>query len=753
MSNISPGLNDRFAGIEINKSGPLLTKPARSPRKAYPLSLYPQSYHGTTPSRAPVLSTARRAEHRTLLSSKNQSTPLVAQKRHLHRTGLEPIGAVSVTDSPSRSEHGRHNKLIDLSNCSFMQQTSSSRKKQSGSESIALQTRAVSHSEIYNKRPGHHTFSSKKRQVSKGSHTADITHKPLESSFKASFGDKPTMFSNASPSRHVSTAYTSKAKEDECMRSLNSSMKLKVKVDRTRTPARPRTIGTSSIPKSASSYSLSSIAQGSLTYRPLSIREIYTIIFEKQPQLFEESNSLEMGLIPNASMTPQDLINERGNYLTNYERGEIIRKLHLYYAPVQSGVRDANINIRSYKNNYGFDDSEGNYMIRLNDQIEFRYEILRVLGTGSFGNVVLCTDHKYSNRTQKRQVAIKIIKNELDWSLQAVSEIKMLKYLSLRGSVNKYLLNYCDHFHFRGHMCIVTEVLSINLYTFLELLNFLGVSLKLLKSFAKKILKGLQYIHEMKVIHCDMKPENIMIRLPANYNPSLSDDVPDLEVRIIDFGSSCLENETSFSYIQSRFYRAPEVILGAKYSSKIDIWSFGCVIAEMFSGTPLLPGKTELEQIGLILELFGAPPSTYIVAERKRLMSLIKLNGAKTLNDPLVLDPTVFNGRNKMPKDDRKIKKTLLYSLFNIEGKINLQLLNLQLQSSGNKSIPGGAPSPFKRNVKLSSKSLDVALKLHRSDESQHDIAHFSKFLTSIFQWDPRDRFLPKDLLTSPFLS
>lgn len=750
MSNISPGLNDRFASIEINRPTPLRQNPPKSPKKSYPQSLYPQNHSGSTPSRAPVLSTARRAESRTALASKSQASTPLAQKRQLNRSNNDQ--SMVTPGYSARSSEDRAARAPDLSGCTFMQPTSSSRKKQSGRERIGPQSRAVSHSEIYNKRP-HHTFASRKRQLSKSGQPADITNKPIEPSFKTSFGDKPTMFCNASPSRHVSTAYTSKAKEDVYTRLYNSSVKLKLKLDKTRTPSGNKTVGFApSLPTLTASYSLSSLAQGSLTNRPLSLHRIYKTIYTKQPLLFDESSSLQMDWVPNEPILTQEFMDREGTSLTVYERGEIMRKPQLYYIPLRSGMAGSCVNISSFKNNYGFDDSDGNYVIRPNDHIEFRYEIIRALGTGSFGNVVLCTDHKYSNQNRKRLVAIKIIKNELDWSLQAVSEIKMLKHLSQRDTFNHYLLNYCDHFHFRGHMCIVTEVLSINLYTLLEVLDFLGVSLGILKSIATKILRGLQSIHELKVIHCDIKPENIMLRLPGDFDPSSTSE-PDLEVRIIDFGSSCLETETSFSYIQSRFYRAPEVILGAKYSSKIDIWSFGCVIAELFSGTPLLPGKTELEQIGLILELFGAPPSSFIVSERKKLMQLIKVNGAKNLNDPLVADPMVFNGRNKLPIDERKIKKTLLYSLFNLEGKVNLQFLNLQLQSSGNRPVTSSAPSPFKRNVKLSSKSLDVELRLHSANESRQHLAQFSQFLFSIFQWDPRERASPEQLLASQFLA
>lgn len=754
MSNISPGLNDRFANMELDIPPPEPVKTPRSPKKAYPLSLYPQNYLGSTPSRAPILSTAKRAESRTLLLSRSQNFPPLAQKRHLHRPELKG----NTGESPSS---GRQTKAPDLSHCSFMQQTSSSRKKQSQSERTPSQIRAVSHSEVYNRRTGH-LQTQRKRQFSKSHQPADITNRPPQLYLKVPFGDKPTLFSSASPSRHVSTAYTTKAKEDVYTRLYNTATKQKAKLESTRTPLRFRDPGSShtvatpsqTLPSSTLSYSLSSLLQSTGPAKPSVAADMYRAIYSKDLRLFDESNSLLMDLLPNTVRSPEEFITEQGNNLSIYERGEMMRKQHLYYAPALSAIqKDGNINLSSYKNNYGFDDADGNYIIKPNDQIEFRYEILQVLGTGSFGNVVLCADHKYLNLQQQRKVAIKIIKNELDWSIQAVSEIKMLKHLSETGTFNRYLLNYCDHFNFRGHMCIVTEVLSINLYTFLEVINFLGIGLSLLKNFASQILQGLHQIHEKKVIHCDIKPENIMIKLPSHFDPNSFEEAPGFEVRIIDFGSSCLESETSFSYIQSRFYRAPEVILGAKYQCKIDIWSFGCVVAEMFSGTPLLPGKTELEQIGLILEYFGAPSSSYIVTERKRLMQQIKLQGTKNLNDPLVSGPSMFNGRSKMPIDERKIKKTLLYSLFNLEGKINLQFLNLQLQSNGARSVSGGAPSPFKRNVKLSSKNLEVALKLHSSGESRHDIAQFSKFLSKIFQWDPRERASTFELLSSPFLA
>lgn len=76
-------------------------------------------------------------------------------------------------------------------------------------------------------------------------------------------------------------------------------------------------------------------------------------------------------------------------------------------------------------------------------------------------------------------------------------------------------------------------------------------------------------------------------------------------IKIIDFGSACFEGNTSFTYIQSRYYRSPEVLLGVPYTSAIDIYSAGCISGELFLGLPLYPGTSELEQLRLISECQG----------------------------------------------------------------------------------------------------------------------------------------------------
>ena len=77
------------------------------------------------------------------------------------------------------------------------------------------------------------------------------------------------------------------------------------------------------------------------------------------------------------------------------------------------------------------------------------------------------------------------------------------------------------------------------------------------------------------------------------------------QVKVIDFGSACHEMATVYTYIQSRFYRSPEVLLGLPYSTSIDMWSLGCIIVELFLGLPLFPGTSEYNQVSRIVDMLG----------------------------------------------------------------------------------------------------------------------------------------------------
>ncbi|KAB5572668.1 hypothetical protein GE09DRAFT_679467 [Coniochaeta sp. 2T2.1] len=298
-------------------------------------------------------------------------------------------------------------------------------------------------------------------------------------------------------------------------------------------------------------------------------------------------------------VSPQDAI--RIAMLNIYERGEIVDYNDVYFCGTQNAAKVVG-DLNSDAPNFGYDDERGDYTIVPGDHLAYRYEIIDILGKGSFGQVVRCIDHKTGGL-----VAVKIIRNKKRFHQQALVEVNILQKLREWDPKNKYsMVNFTHNFYFRGHLCISTELLDMNLYEFIKSNAFRGFSLKLIRRFTKQLLSSLNLLKQHKVIHCDLKPENILLRHPLHS-----------EIKVIDFGSSCFENEKVYTYIQSRFYRSPEVILGMTYGMPIDMWSLGCILAELYTGVPIFPGENEQEQLACIMEVFG-PPEKHLIEKSTR---------------------------------------------------------------------------------------------------------------------------------------
>ncbi|MCJ1289452.1 dual specificity protein kinase yak1 [Xylographa carneopallida] len=268
--------------------------------------------------------------------------------------------------------------------------------------------------------------------------------------------------------------------------------------------------------------------------------------------------------------------------------------------------------------NDGYDNEDSDYILYVNDILgnednghKNRYLILDVLGQGTFGQVVKC-----QNLKTQEVVAVKVVKNRTAYFNQSMMEVSVLDlvsisslvncvetdHLKLNGKLDKHddhhLLRLKDTFIHRQHLCLVFELLSVNLYELIKQNQFRGLSTTLVRVFAQQLLNGLSLLNKARLIHCDLKPENILLK-------NLESPI----IKIIDFGSACDERQTVYTYIQSRFYRSPEVLLGLPYSSAIDMWSLGCIVVELFLGLPLFPGSSEYNQVSRITEMLGLPPT------------------------------------------------------------------------------------------------------------------------------------------------
>jgi dual specificity tyrosine-phosphorylation-regulated kinase 2/3/4 len=290
-------------------------------------------------------------------------------------------------------------------------------------------------------------------------------------------------------------------------------------------------------------------------------------------------------------LKPQQVLQRYRDKLTPFERLEIFNYQEIYCIGSSTITKRPGVTDSATKN-HGYDNNHSSYIFVPHDHIAYRYEGIYLIGKGSFGEVIKAYDYKL-----QKCVALKIIRNEKKYHTQAQVEIRILEHLRKQDKDDTMnVIHMYDYFTFRNHICITFELLSINLYELLRRNNFQGISLRLIHKYANGILQCLDALYKNKIIHCDIKPENILLQ------PGLKG------VKVIDFGSSCYENKRLFTYIQSRFYRAPEVTLGIEYGLPIDMWSFGCVMVELFTGRPLLPGDDEYDQIACTIEVLGLPP-------------------------------------------------------------------------------------------------------------------------------------------------
>ncbi|KAI3654216.1 hypothetical protein MP228_000935 [Amoeboaphelidium protococcarum] len=406
--------------------------------------------------------------------------------------------------------------------------------------------------------------------------------------------------------------------------------------------------------------------------------------------------------------------------------------------------------------NDGYDNQDSDFILYVNDTLgdqDKKYQILDLLGSGTFGQVAKC-----KQLNTGKMMAVKVIKNKSAYFNQSMVEVTILELLNSKHDPQDkhHIVRLMETFIYKKHLCLVFEPLSINLYELIKQNGFKGLSLSLVKIFTSQILDALTVLSEANIIHCDLKPENILLK-----------DLENPVIKVIDFGSACHDKQTVYTYIQSRFYRSPEVLLGMPYTSSIDLWSLGCISGELFVGLPLFPGASEYNQLSRIVEMIGLPP-VYMMEFGKN---------SKMYFEKVALPNSNSNGSPTMMNDSFLPQQSDLFSPSLQRRQVSLQFQQQAQQQKYQQQVQfqwrlksiqqfnlerGAEEKPSKRYfsaLTLSEliRSYPISKKI-QNDKSQVDSemlnrACFLDFLRGLLALNPLERWSAYQALQHPFIT
>lgn len=288
--------------------------------------------------------------------------------------------------------------------------------------------------------------------------------------------------------------------------------------------------------------------------------------------------------------------------------------------------------------------------------------------------------------------------------------MRILNFLNNEVDKNDlhHIIRKFKDFYYKNHLCIVFELLNENLYELLKQNNHQGISLYSIRFILKQILEAVYQLQKADLIHCDLKPENILLKIDKDNVKN------DIIIKITDFGSSCFKGNISAEYIQSRYYRAPETMIRAPYSTEIDMWSVGCIAAELFLGLPLFPGVCEYDQLAKIISFIGEINYNILRHGKHTSKFFIMENNKLRIK-------TESEYYKEFP-DEEKPKYQIPNNLFSFDDMLKMQ---------------------GKKKLNSSNSSIDV----------NNDLEAFVHLLKGLLQIDPKLRWNAKAALRHPFIT
>lgn len=229
-------------------------------------------------------------------------------------------------------------------------------------------------------------------------------------------------------------------------------------------------------------------------------------------------------------------------------------------------------------------------MAVLEDRMD-KFERLEKIGEGTYGVV-------YKARVKESGMSVALKKIRLDTECEgvpstAIREISLLMELDHPNIVNLMEVLHCDR-----KLFLVFEYLDFDLKKFMDKSAPTGIPHDHVKSYTYQVLEGIQFCHSHRVLHRDLKPQNLLINVHG-------------VIKLADFGLARAFGVPVRTYtheVVTLWYRSPELLLGSQYySTSVDVWSIGCIFSEMLSKRPLFPGDSEIDQLFRIFRTLGTP--------------------------------------------------------------------------------------------------------------------------------------------------
>ncbi|CAK6962924.1 homeodomain-interacting protein kinase 3-like [Scomber scombrus] len=282
-----------------------------------------------------------------------------------------------------------------------------------------------------------------------------------------------------------------------------------------------------------------------------------------------------------------------------------------------------------------------------------RYEVQAFVGEGSFGKVAKCVDTITDNK-----LAVKITKDQPYVLLQALEEIKILRRLQTVDEDKCNFVKWDGLFLHEQFVCLKFELLDLSLFDYMEERKFLSLSLSEVRPILHQITTALLHLEELKIIHADLKPDNIMIADRRQES---------LRVKMIDFGlARHVSKATQGSLVQSLWYRAPEIMLGLTFAEPIDMWSLGLIAADIALGFTLFPGHHEYDMLKFFVDTLGQPPD-YLLNFGQRSSDFFKLVGSDNEEIWRLKTPEEF-----AMQTGHKYKDTRQFNISSLDGLQNM---------------------------------------------------------------------------------